>query len=227
MKNLEDIRGKNQKTEKLSRDLSQSAEAQEILLRYIPVTQKEEEIIDNINYLSSREGISMYEISVKNKKTETVKTSVAETSGPFVSGAQGAVPSMGETSVQEVLPALAPENIEVKLGLAGTYDKIRSFSRKLSALRRFNSIDSMKISEEKETSGSEEKKSSAGILRVETVVTFNYMKKIASVANVNDRIFYSDKFNTSVVDNIKDKMNVSLVDLELKPGGRENPFIPN
>lgn len=226
LEKLSEIQEKNRKIEKLSQDLSANAEAQEIILRYIPSDSREEEVVDNINYLASHEGISLYQMSIESKKSEQLaEAPFPEASAPFVSGASSGSSSDGVVA-QEAPKKAKPKEVLVKIGLVGTYDKIRSLTNKLATLRRFNRIDSMKI-EKEESDSSEEKKSSAGILKAESVIAFNYLEKVASINNINDKIFFSDKFDTSVIDDIKNKMNTSLVDLEMKAGGRENPFIPN
>lgn len=223
---LEDIKEKNEKVERLSRDLSQSAETQDILLRYVPSSQKEEEIVDNLNYLASREGLSVYRISVEDKKTNQSSAVATKTVAPPAPGTLSASEpsSEGVSVVSEVSRGASPKDMEVKIGLTGTYDKIRAFFNKLAALRRFNNVGSAKITEEIDP---EKEESFAGILKVETSVAFNYLEKVTSVTNVNDEVFYRDTFDTSVIDGIKNNMSTGMVDLELGSKGRENPFIPN
>lgn len=225
-KKLSDIQEKNRKIENLSQDLSVNAETQGILLRYIPSDPKEEEVVDNINYLASYEGISLYQMSIESEKSgQLTESPFTEASAPFVSDASP-VSSADGTAVQETPKKSEPKEMLVKIGLVGTYDKIRSFTNKLATLRRFNRVDSMKI-EEKKSDSPEKNKSPEGILKVESSVAFNYMEKVVSINNINDEIFQRDRFDISVVDDIKNRMNTSLVDLEMKAGGRENPFIPN
>jgi Tfp pilus assembly protein PilO len=78
---LSDIENKSLNIAKLSSDLSALSEDREFIEKFLPENIKEEEIIDNLNFLANSSGLSVLDISVeKLKKVEKAPAIVADQS---------------------------------------------------------------------------------------------------------------------------------------------------
>ncbi len=227
---LLDVQEKNKRVAGLMEDLNKRTDEQNILFRYLPSERKEEEIIDNLNYLASHEGLSVIEISMVKKEGATaVQASAPEINAPFVSGGNNAgstsPPSGGSGSAadQAARVVATPVNLDTNFVVMGTYDKIKIFAQKLASLKRFNMIQSMDISRDELE---EESEKPSDILKAEMKLSFNYLSRMKASSNINNAIFYKEKFDISAVESIKNKMNTDMVDLKVDLKSRSNPFMP-
>ena len=212
--NLKDIQEKNSKAEALAQSLNGSTEQRDILLGYIPEQKNEEEMINEINNLSSSEGLTVYKITVTDLVAPVVAAPV---------DASGSVAADSSVS-KAVAPAMpTANNFTVDFGVAGNYAKIKELLGKIAALRRFNSISSLKITKSQDAKVADD--STVDNLQADINVNFNYMVKGNSVANLDNSIFSSGSFDMSVVENIKDTMSTVVDGLTVDAHFAPNPFV--
>lgn len=195
------IKEKNAKAEKLLNIWSNSAEQRNIIEKYIPGQKQEEDVIGSLNSLVSETGLALYDLSVSATEKKTA-------------------PSAGENMIEAEADAvnLTPtaENFNVALGVAGDYGKIKTLLGKISALKRFNSVSSLKISS---SSGQ------AGALQADITLNFNYIRRTNSAINPDNKIFLTGVFDIGIADEITRKLSTDIKSTVVGSSGRENPFV--
>jgi hypothetical protein len=212
---VSDLDQKNQKVKDLMGTLNANADKQVVVMKFLPESQKEEEIIASLNELASGEGVSVSGISISKPKIEVLPLEVV---------AMENQPS--ETSAGLVSPSREKViNFDTNLSLYGNYEKIKNVIDKVYNLSRFNRITNLKISS---STIANKDGSASDNLQADMILGFNYleMEKIGSVADVNNKILSSGRFDMSIVDEIQKNKNtpVSLVNLDSL--GKANPFLP-
>lgn len=221
---LLDVQEKNRRIASLIADLSKKTDEQNVLFRYLPSEKKEEEIIDNLNYLATHEGLSVMEISiVKKEGVAAVQSNSAEVSAPFLSGTNAVNSVSSSTTAQSSQVVIDPVSVDANFVVMGTYDKIKIFTQKLALLKRFNTVRLIKISRDEL---GEEQEGPRDILKAEMKLGFVYLSKMKASSNINNEIFYKEKFDTSVIESIKKEVNTDMVDLKVDQKSRSNPFVP-
>jgi len=207
---LNDINSKGENAAKLVNDLSYTSDQQKILFQYLPNTKKDEEVIESLNSIASANGLFIFSLSMEDvKDNQPVNPAMNVNNNGSI-----AVPGLDGSN------AIAPtessaKNFNVKIALAGDYEKIKKFIVTLSTLRRFNDVSSLAI-----TRGS----ATDGTLQANMTIEFNYLKEINSVANVDNKIFADGKFDMSVAGEITNKTNVDISKIDIGALGKTNPF---
>lgn len=208
---LSKMEGKNKLIEKLSADISSRKDYKDILYQFLPESIREEEIIDNLNFLATSEGLGVGHLSVLppiSKQTDASEVlPVAD-------------PSSGTDAVLPVVPE-APKSMEipVELTVVGDYEKMRAIIAKIFALERFNRVESMEI---KKPQLSEDIKSDN--LELKMVLYFSLMKKFNKEVNADDPVFSLSQLDTELIDSITNKKNVDVLKLNIEKSGRPSPF---
>jgi len=213
---LADAQDKKKNVDSLFQELNSSVDQQNTLLKYLPYAKQEEDLFNTISGLASQEGLLVSTLSLQK---DTVAASEnagidlnASTSGP---GGEVAVPKPSASS------------FNVKVGIAGDYQKVKNLLNKLNSLSRFNKLLSLEISTVDAASASDGglKVVSPDMLNATMELSFSYLKKSPSVANFNEKVFSSDKFDMSSIAAITNRANVGLMQIKDNSAGRENPFI--
>lgn len=208
-----DLEQKKQKVEELMSSLNENADKQALILKFLPDSRKEEEIIRNLNEIVSQEGLSVSNISVHKPKAD------ASLSGSAVNleNTQNSASSKAESQSKI-------KKFEVDLNMAGGYDKINNAINKINALKRFNRAVKLKIGKLVDKNNQEIGDS----LQANFVLEFNYMEmeKIESVTDTNNQIFSSGKFDISAVEKIQKLKNTEVLSVNLETSGKNNPFLP-
>lgn len=218
-KNLQviDLEQKDQKVKELTSILSANPEKQTIVMKFLPDSQKEEEIFKSLNEIASQEGVSVSGISVSKPKAETL---------PLEAVAAVSVANDSSTPVTNPISVFKSKSIKftADLNLYGSYEKIKNVINKIYNLNRFNRTVSLDISH----SNSQDKEEISDNLQADLVLEFNYlnMEKIDSVADINNEIIASGRFNMSVADEIQKNKNTNISDIILDSAGKNNPFLP-
>jgi hypothetical protein len=229
-KNLQvsDLTQKEQKVKELMSSLNASAEEQAVVMKFLPGSQKEEEIIASLNDIASQEEVSVSGISVSKPKIEAPPLeSIAASIPPAPSLA-----AVGQTEGDNASQASdsAPPNIaktikfQAELDLYGPYEKIKNVINKVYSLDRFNRAVSLEISH----SDSESGKENTDNLQANLALEFNYleMAKMETVADMNNKILTLGKFDMSVVDEIKKNRSTPISSMDINSTGKANPFLP-
>jgi len=206
---LSNVQEKNRQAAKLRQDFAQSAEQKDLIFKFLPANPQEELLIGNLNSLAIGEGLAVNNLSV------------AADTGISVPVAPANVNAGAETSV--AAPSLA--TVTINAGVLGPYEKIKSFVNKLSTLKRYNNITAMKISRPaSSTSGGTT--APASNLQADITVDFAYLADNNTVVNANSGIFSSGKFDTSVIEQIKNKLSTDIAEISVGATGKANPFLP-
>jgi len=212
---LADIQNKNSKADRLMQSLDSNNDKLNTLLTYIPNQEKEEEIISNLNSLASAAGLSVFSMSIAPVE---IAANV-----PAVDASTAGVPADGGEAMSAEAAKPTISNFKVSLGVAGSYENIKSLIIKIASLRRFNNIAGLEIS--KDTSAKGAGQTSSNDLQANMSLNFNYIARNNSVINIDDTVFSGDGFDMSVVDDIQSKMNTIVNGLTVGATGVANPFV--
>lgn len=200
---LADVQEKNAQAAKLKQLLADNAAQKEMLLKYLPEKAQEEVIMGNLNALMLGEGVAISNLSIMD---DSRKNSAS------------AAPVAAEAGGGEIAPAaLAVNSIGAGVGIAGPYEKIKSFLGKLAALRRGNDVISLKINNAA---------AAAGNLQADMVLKFYYFAGGDSAAGANSNVFSKGDFDMAAVEQIKSRLNTEVIPVNIGETGKANPFLP-
>ena len=211
---LDDIRGKQEKVASLFGELSSSANQQGILLKYLPASKQEEDLLVSLSSMAAEGGVLVLNLSISQEAKNT--TAVAATS--FEVG----MPGNPDQAVVAIGPVAL--NFTAKMGIVGDYQKIKDFLNKAKTLQRFNSISSLNIENNTATGAT------TNTLLANIELNFNYLPKADSVPSFANDIFTKGAFDMSMIDVIKNRTTTELTKAEIAGGGsgtgKDNPFLP-
>jgi hypothetical protein len=176
---------------------------------FIPDSMNEEGIIDILNFLAGKQGLSVANISVSPVKTNSVQVNTSSTNSlnPETAG----------------LKKVTPGDIEVDFTAIGGYAQIKEFLGKVYAMKRYNRISSLDIAPAVNATGDQ----NTGMLQLVLTVNFNMLPKFTDKANPEESIFADGQnLNMSVAEMIKKVKDTEVSPLETGDTGVENPFLP-
>ncbi len=213
---LSDIQTKTVMAGKLAQELSASAAQEDSLNNYLPDSRKVEDIVSELNSVADNSGVSISNLSLDQSQ-----------------GNIGTAMSPAANAQTATSPSGKPVSFDVDYGIIGSYSNIKSVIEELSKLARFNSIDSLKITEASSGSGQSSAPSQGAAtnsapqnyLQADMTLVFNYLPN-TGVADISNSIFTSGNFDMSVVDNIKNKTNANAAEVSVGTAGTTNPFLP-
>lgn len=184
----------------------------DILYNYLPDGIKEEDIINNLNYIASDLGLSVSDLSVNqpDKKELPVSETVSLSGQP--------------NPPAETLSATpTADKFKVDFSMIGSYDKIKSALAKVYKLERFNKILTLTISHIQNTeTGTAEL--SGDNLQAAAVIEFDVLKKSNMAADPQNPAFDKNAFSWNTIQKITDSKNVNMLELKVDGSGRSNPF---
>jgi Tfp pilus assembly protein PilO len=196
---LSEIKEKNAQAAKLKQELAGNTEFKEMLSKYLPQEAQEESVIENLNSLALGEGLAVSSILMTDNSSKSVANSAVNNSQKETASA-----------------AIAANILSANLTVAGPYEKIKGFLAKLSALKRGNNVDSLKISA---------KDGDVAKMTVELVSSFAYFAGGSAVVSANSSIF-SRGFDSAVMEQLKSKLATEVVPVNIGEKGKGNPFLP-
>lgn len=225
-KKLEEIKNKSANVLKLSSQLSSNVEMRDIVFSFIPETTKEEEIIDNLNFLAGSEGLSVTELSVTSQPAGENTPAVVGTGSVF-SGTMAANAATSGTEGGEIAVSFAPQvkEAQVNFSVTGNYGQIKNLLIKVYGLKRFNNMESLEIRAANLTEEAK-KDEPTDSLQAIMILKFNFIKKPVTAVSVEDPVFLRDSFDMKVINDIKSKRNIEVLKLDVGQAGRTNPFLP-
>jgi Tfp pilus assembly protein PilO len=202
-----DIENKIANADKLYAEL-QALPQRDILYRYIPEEKKEEEIVDNLNFLASSSGLSIFSMAIKSSKS---------------SGSASLVSGDSDVSLAKAGSLPSPSNISANLSLAGNYESIKKFLESVSKLERYKEFVSLKL---EKISGSE-KEVAPDVLKMTVGINFNFLEKAKlSEADANNAVFLANKPNMKAIIDIENAKNREVLKLDVTAKGKTNLFTP-
>lgn len=187
---------------------------EDTLMKYVPDSIKEEEVINNLNYLITNEGLSVTNLSVAQPaKKEEMPVLPVEPTGDSAEAT--------DEAAEQIVPAV-PDMFKVNFSAVGSYDKIKSLIDKIYKLERFNGVTTLSIDKLTDQSGA----SDGNNLQAVGVLEFALFGKTANPANPQNPVFAKSNFNWAVVDKINSSKNVNATKLNVDSSSRANPFLP-
>lgn len=193
-----------------------------ILYGFVPEDVKEEEIIDNVNYIASTSGASITDLDVApaaDGSSEIAEEAMLEDDPDMLEAESG-------LNLPAVVPIPQSKKIEVDTTIIGSYDSIRKFIIELHKLERHSIITSLSI-KPLTSSDSENQAAAAGTLTVDAKIEFDMLPpvKISSI-NMNDPVFLSGNLDTAIFSKIKKAKSREVLKMEITQKGKSNPFMP-
>lgn len=193
---LQEANAKSDKVADLWEQLNSHSAEKDILTKYIPEQSKEEEVIDNLNFMASSSGLSVFDLSVSSESNaKAIATDKEE-------------------------PLLAkPKNITATFSFLGKYEAIKDVLAKLRDYERYNSFHTAKISTLGNGEGADPE-----FLQADLEVSFNYMpqKALRSV----EEISLESGLDFNSIDEIKNQKSVDVLTMPSFQKGKSNPFLP-
>jgi len=203
---LVDLREKSTMTDKLSGELQSKNVEQALILSYLPTSVIEEQVIDNLNYIASAEGVSIYNLSVKRLTAEAIAAAKAATTSNAKS----------KNSLQKT---------EVTYGMIGSYDKIKSVLQKVYKLKRYNSISSISV-KKVFLPGTENQNTATDNLQADVKLAFDYLEEVKIVDDLDNPLFTQGQFTMKAVEDINSMAGIDVAKINPPATGRTNPFLP-
>lgn len=200
---LSDLRLKNEKAGALASELNSNSETRKVIFDYIPSERRDDEILENLDSIARNSGVSVFNINIAK---EVDKSNLETADAAAASGTVSKNPQ--------------PKEFRVDVGFSGSYENVKSYLSKIRELRRFNNIDSIKISKQ------ESDDASNNILKVLMSLSFNYLKESDSAVDADNGVFTKGKFDLEIVELIKNKNKTQLIQVQSGPVGKSNPFMP-
>ena len=242
---LADLESKSSNVDSLAAQLANDSEDKATLMEFIPDQVKEEQIMDNLNYLASSGGVALVDISISQPTDSTTSTSNSAAVSVTPDGAASpatpdgtAAPVTPDGAASPATPVSAtPTDFSVKYSVAGTYSQVKSLLNKLNSFGRYDDVSSLSIKVQQAQSSqstssdagsqtsSQNAASVADSLQTDFTLTFNYFKPVALSSDAN-QVFSSNKLDTSVIGQIKSSQNVPVLHLNIGQTGKSDPFIP-
>ncbi|MFA6048077.1 MAG: hypothetical protein WCV59_05570 [Parcubacteria group bacterium] len=217
--NLDDAQKKAENVSRMVAQLGSNKVDQDTIATYIPDELKEEEIIDNLNFIASNEGLSVVKLSVK-PETVVQQEVPTDMSGNPVVDVSGGNPSATEDVTVKA------KNYNVEFSVVGNYEKIKNVLDKVYKLKRYNSFKTLEIAAN-ETPGADGKKAApTDSLKADMILSFDVLKKFSQTVSMNNPIFSQTSFDMKVAQEIRDKKSVDVLKMSIDQAGRTNPFIP-
>jgi Tfp pilus assembly protein PilO len=209
---LKNIGQKTNTIKELAQELNSSemSSSRDTVMKFMPASMKEYEIIDNLNYLVLKEGLLGTNISISQPANETASSS----NSPAASSNSGS----DFTETGEIAPKAT--TFLVNFSVQGSYDKIKNVLERICGLERFNKINSLKIQPAVENK-------TTGNLNAVSMLEFAYFKESGTFNSIDDSVFSKTSFDLAVVNDIKKIKNTPLLpDLQINEKGKTSPFVP-
>lgn len=222
-KNLDNINQKKENSANLLNELNYNPEQQSVVFQYLPDTKKDEDIIETLNTLSAANSLLMSDTAIEDIKNDTGNTAI--TAGNVyadVARGNNGIVDNNKTATDIVLTESIARKFVVKVEVIGRYEKIRQFIASLATLKRHNKVVAVSIA--KKIAVNEEVDSDAESSRATVSIEFDYLPKITSIANVDNEIFLSEKFDMSIIGDITNKTSTDISKINIGSAGRVNPF---
>lgn len=191
---------------------SDNAAKQDSLLKYLPATVKEEEIIDNLNYLAASDGLAVLNLSVSQPE---------QTIAPIVGVNPEGEPIGNSAPAASV--AVNAATFKANYSVSGPYDKIKDLFDKVYKLERFNQMVSLDIVKPPATGTN---KSVGDNLIANATLQFAYLEKNSAAADPMNPVFSQSNFNWGVIQSIASAKSVDVMKLNVDSAGQANPFLP-
>jgi len=217
---LDQLEKKIQNVNALAAEIERKSTEKDTLFNYMPESLKEEEIIDNLNFLASASSLVVSNISVSLPKKTVEDT-------PITSAGTGIVAlnpsgSAADSELPIAAPVPKPKELEVKFSVVGNYAAIKDLVAKIYRFKRYNDVFTAEIKRATTSEGS----ASGDSLQANLVLNFEFYPKSKEITDVDNAIFSKGNFDMAVIDKIRELTNVDVLKMQIDASGKENPFLP-
>lgn len=230
---LAEAQEKNKKADKLVESFNNATEDQKVIFNYLPKEKKEDEIINTIDTIAFTEGVALYNFSITDAARNSSADLPVNIPGTSYLPTSSAAPqtSMDENGIPTASPIpgaespiVYPSANETNVGLefVTNYEKLKSFLTKISNLKRFNKVNSLKISKATMAEG----KTDPNSLQIDLNLNFNYLLLSSSRSILNEMTFQVKDFDNEAISAIKNKLNTDIIPVNIGQKGKTNPFLP-
>ena len=197
---LREVKIKKQNINNLNASLDDNLDKEKLILEYLPPFEKEEDIINALNYLATSSGTVLVDFEANIVKGNLGRSKI---------------PKTGEENAAETVK----HKTKAILNLTGSYENIRSFFDQIYRMKRANNISMVNISSQPESEN----------LLAKAEIYFDYLpqSRLSLENELSDPIFSQKSFDFTVADKVKELTggdNISK--LETGSVGRSNPFLP-
>ena len=227
---LQDIQKKKSNIESLKRDLLANKEKEAFVLKYLPVRNQEEEIINKLNQLATDLSLS---VSMISPDKEQAKAAIPENTNEELSSKEALFSSdknkKGSNLGRQQMPTVRMTNMEVDV--AGNYAAVKSFLEQIYKMEMFNKITSFSITKEGEKGSQSQNQTEGATKPSDTLfakikVGFGYMSEARLAGDYSAPIFSYSSFNFTPYENLVRLITKKIPALEVGSQGRDNPFLP-
>jgi len=217
-KELADMIKKEKNISDLIANLDSQPEKEKLVLSYLPPYERQERIIDLLNFLANESLLAVSNININAQKGSLAKAASGNSGG---GGEPGAASDINMPPVSDT-----PASVSV----VGSYENIKNYLGRIFTFGQMNNIESVLISKVPAEKAMGESESSSdgetGILKADIGIKFNYATSVASVSGFNSPVFSLSEFDF----NVTDDLNKAIEGGKIVPGiiidakGRTNPF---
>jgi Tfp pilus assembly protein PilO len=208
-KKLAEVKEKVANISRLAAQLESEKENRPTIMSFVPDSRKEEEIMDNLNFISGNGGLSVVGLNIKPISKEAV------------------VPNPTPTNPVEAVPEVVkPSDFAAELTVVGSYENIKNMLEKVYRLERFNAVKIATIEKAEVQSEGKNVSTATDSLRATISLNFNLLRKQGRVIAITDPAFSLSSFDMSVAKTIREKKSVEILPMIIDQAGRVNPFIP-
>ena len=213
---FEDLSKKVANIESLTDDVAKNSSKVDSIRNYFPQSFKEEDALNMVNYLANSSGVLLSEVTLEKEAALPGMAVATDASGTSVS-------KQGESNA-----SLAVKFFNVKITVAGEYEKIQMFVDNLQRAKSYAMIANYEINknESVSTEDTAQSKKNDNILLGKIVLRFGYgaALKDAKYASIDST---SPTVDFSVLSEIDSASSQSVPALSNADAGkRSNPFLP-
>lgn len=215
---LSDIEQKVRNIGLLGSDLDGNKENESLIMKYLPVVQDDDRVVDALNFLSAQSGLTLSSVKMDKVAETAVKTEAVETTSKSALFATG-------DSTAAVKPAqiiAMPKTIKVTAEVTGSYEGIRDIVGKISKMDRFQNFAAVKVGRAG-TSGQQEAAPSDA-LKASLEINFAYLPKVRTTGNLDLPIFLQSKVDLKAVQSLRQYISSPVPFMEMGATGKGNPF---
>lgn len=224
---LNEAKMKNQNISSLKADLEENREGRSFMMAFLPDKEKEERIIDLVNYLSKNSDVALLNINIAKIEGKAPPSPVAQApsdlnfKSPTLENEDfdpSAIPEMTAPAVVSKVDYLTAD-----ISVIGKYEKIKMFLENVYRSEMFSKADQISISSQ---AADESGKSDPENLTADIALNFGYMDSVSVAQGATHSVFGKSKFNWEIVSKIKEVMSRTVPALEDGKNKGINPFLP-
>lgn len=213
---------KNKVSDLKSLESQLSADSADVatLKQFIPDRIYEEQILDNLNYLASSQGMAVMGITITQPNTGVAGDGTAVSSS--ANAADSSAPANSSGAGVAPVSAVTATEFAVKYSVLGTYAQVKDLLQKLNGYGRYNEVASIDIEKSaSQNSGTQNPAPGNNLLQVDLGLNFDYLKTSISGAGLE---ISGNKLNTDIVSQIRSSQNVPVLKLNVGQQGKSDPF---